>query len=277
MKVSDKTAYNLFLRSRDFGAGRELVLSKETRRNIFYLVIVGHIVFFGMPIALSYLQKFFIPKRQPMISVKLFEEPKAKLPPAIEKPKPEPPRPEPPKPEPPKPEPPKPEVKKPEPKPVKPVVKVPAERPKPKWKPVDPKEIKKSTEVVKADKPKPPAIDSSKLRDKLLKIQSQGTTTTVSGPVTTDPQPLDYYDRVSAYLYELWVQPSKMELKGGRPKVSVSISLDASGRVLSSSIKARSGVASMDSSVEELLKKLSSLPAPPSGAMSFEVSLEISE
>jgi hypothetical protein len=33
----------------------------------------------------------------------------------------------------------------------------------------------------------------------------------------------------------------------------------------------------MESSVEELLKKLSSLPAPPSGAMSFEVSLEISE
>jgi len=288
LKISESTAYELFVKNQDDKGERDLVLSADTRRRVFSLVIAGHLFFFALPFVLSYIAKFFIPKRQPVISVKIINEVKSVTPPKAERPKPEEPKPEPPKPEPPepepKPEPPKPEPKpvpKPEPKQEKPVVKVPTVKPitkKPEWKPRTPKEITVSKEIVKAEKPTPPKIDSSRFKEKLLKIRDQCkiTTSTMSSQ-NNSPQPLDYYDKVSAYLYEVWKQPSKTELKGSRPKVAISITIDAGGRILSASIKSRSGIEAMDASVAELLKNLSSLPAPPGGGMSFDASLEISD
>jgi TonB family protein len=292
MKISEKTAYNFFLRNHDEKGERELVLSSVARRRVFTSVIVGHLIFFVLPFVLSYIAKFFIPEKQHVISVKLIEDVK---PNSITKPKeaqeeedvpqaiPDPPKVEPKsEPEAPTPEPkPQPKTKKPEPKIETPVIKVPAEKPKPKkteWKPRNPKEITMSKEIVRGEKTKPPVINSAKLKERLLKIQSQCKVTNTTSTSTTDSSPpLDYYDKVSSCIYRLWIQPSQMELKGLRPRVLLSISVDSNGKVLSSSMKSRSGNLAMDASVGELIKALSSLPSPPNGGMSFDVSLEISD
>ncbi|HOK04376.1 MAG TPA: TonB family protein [Victivallales bacterium] len=287
MKISDKTAYNLFLKSAD--SSRELSLSKEIQRNVFYFVIIGHIFFFLLPFFFDYLQKFFKPKREPIITVKLIEESKniekasnlfeeKKTPPT-----------------PPTPKPPvhnqieKPEPKVEEPKPLKKIVEKPVQKQKkeikkplkpiekPKWTPIDPKNITKSKEIVKREAQKIPTIDPNKIKESLTKINNQIKTSSRQSPQNSNSQVLDYYDKVSAYLYDLWAQPSKTELKGERPFVLVTISVDVSGRVLHSSIKSRSNNTAMDASIEDLLKKLTNLPPPPSGPMDFDVSLEISD
>ena len=57
-------------------------------------------------------------------------------------------------------------------------------------------------------------------------------------------------------------------------RVVVLLQVDKSGRVLQARIQKRSGVAAMDSSVEQLIRSLRVLPAPPQ-AMQFDVTMEI--
>lgn len=296
MKISEKTAFNLFLKNQSAQPGRDLNLSPETRRNIFYLVLAGHILFFIFPFVLDYIQKIFTPKRLHAITVKLIEDQQRN---SIVKNEPQKPLPEPPKPtEDPKPEPQKP-IENPKPAPQKKVeeppkkIKVepktvekkPVEKTKeklkpiekPKWTPIDPKEIQRSTQIVKKQDTPAPKIDTKNLKEKLNQISNSVKTKSTSTSSTSNIEPNDYYDKVSAYLYQIWQQPSKTELKGAKPIVIVLISLDHTGRVISSSIKIKSMNQAMDNSVEQLLNQLSSLPAPPSGAISFEVSLEISD
>jgi TonB family protein len=286
--------------NRDFSTDRNLDLSFGTRKRVFLSVLTGHVLCILIPFALSFWSIFFPQKRESVISVRLVEP----LPPNIEKsapsprpPSPEPPLPEPPSPpvvsppesppkEPPLPSPPEPEISKPEPvkKPVEPktpAVKVPKEKPvkeKKEWKPRKPDQITISKDIVKSKQRPFTPIDPKEFKSKLMKIQEQ---CKVSGDsasaVSSGGPPLDYYERVSAYLYEAWNQPSKMELKTSRPSVSLSIRVDASGKILSSSVTRASGIPAMDSSVAELLKNLSALPAPPAGAMTLDISLEVKD
>jgi TonB family protein len=89
--------------------------------------------------------------------------------------------------------------------------------------------------------------------------------------------PASYFDSVSAYLYDLWKQPGKSELKGMRPTVSVHIAIDAAGNIKLAQITKKSGNQIMDSSVEEMLGSLRKLPPPPQGALEFDVALVIDE
>jgi TonB family protein len=287
--------------NRDFSADRNLDLSFRTRKRVFLSVLTGHVLCVLIPFALSFLSIFFPEKRESVISVRLIEP----SPPNIEKsaPSPRPPSPEPPLPEPPSPPvvsppdpplpappvpvPPEPEISKPEPvkTPVEPkkipAVKVPKETPvkeKKAWKPRAPDQITLSKDIVKSKQRPFTPIDPKEFKSKLMKIQEQCKVSGGSGAaVSSGGPPLDYYERVSAYLYEAWNQPSKMELRTSRPSVSLSIRVDAGGKILSSSVMRASGIPAMDSSVAELLKNLSALPTPPAGAMTLDISLEVTD
>jgi len=172
----------------------------------------------------------------------------------------------------------------------KPVVKPPEiKEPVKKWEPKKATEIVKSEKVVKG-KPPTPKINANDLASRLKKIQNQCKITNTTGggggpglpggigtPGGAGTMPASYYDAVSVYLYDLWDQPGKAELKGLKPTVTVHISIDASGNVRSAQITKKSGNQAMDTSVEEMVSKLKTLPKPPQGAMEMDVSMEIED
>ena len=82
----------------------------------------------------------------------------------------------------------------------------------------------------------------------------------------------EYYYKVEAFLKRRWNQPSVFG--ADRPKVLILFRVAADGRVISARIQERSGNAAMDSSVEQMLRGLTALPAPPQ-AMDFTVTMEI--
>jgi TonB family protein len=162
-----------------------------------------------------------------------------------------------------------------------------------KWEPKKPTEIVKATKVVKGKSPTP-KINGSDLAARLKKIQNQCKVTDtatgggggngIAGPpggigstTGTSTVPASYYETVSVYLYDLWKQPGKSELKGLKPTVTVHVSIDASGNIKSGRIVKKSNNFPMDSSVEELLSKLKKLPPPPQGALELDITLEIDE
>jgi TonB family protein len=145
--------------------------------------------------------------------------------------------------------------------------------PKPLWKPLSADDITVSKDVVKNSQPAPPAVSAAdieaRLRNQRMRVSQSGPT----GPISQVPA--SYYDTVASFLYQRWAQPSRAELSGRKPTVAVNISIDAAGRVKSVSIARRSGLAPMDSSVEALIAGLTSLPAPPNGAMTLSINMEI--
>lgn len=82
----------------------------------------------------------------------------------------------------------------------------------------------------------------------------------------------EYYSKVEAFLKRRWNQPSIFG--GDRPKVLILFRVAADGRVVSARIQERSGNSAMDASVDEMLRGLTALPAPPQ-AMEFTVTMEI--
>jgi TonB family protein len=127
---------------------------------------------------------------------------------------------------------------------------------------LDPSQINISKSVVKGQAPqKPiPVVKASDIASSLKAIQSQ-----VAVSADSTDVPIDYYDTVSSYLYRLWKQPSKAELKGLRPSVTITMSVSGNGSVRSARISSRSGNQPMDRSVSELLGRLKIIPAPPDG------------
>jgi len=82
----------------------------------------------------------------------------------------------------------------------------------------------------------------------------------------------EYYYKVETFLKRRWNQPSIFG--GDRPRVLILFRVAADGRLISARIQERSGNPAMDSSVDEMLRGLSVLPAPPQ-AMEFTVTMEI--
>jgi TonB family protein len=142
------------------------------------------------------------------------------------------------------------------------------------WKALDPSQIKKSTATVikkvhqKRNTPIKTSDIAGSIRQQVKKIK-------FSNSYSADKSVLSYFDKVSQYLYSEWKQPSRSIANNGIPVVRVRVSIDRNGTILNSSIVSKSGVISMDSSVENLLSTLSSLPSPPEGAMEFDIYLEL--
>ena len=145
--------------------------------------------------------------------------------------------------------------------------------PKKTWKALDPSQIKKSTSTVikKAPPKRNPPVKASDIAGNIRKEVK----TIKFSRDKADKSVLNYYDKVSQYLYGKWDQPSRSITYNGIPVVKLRVSIDGNGTILSSSIVSKSGIASMDASVKKLLSTLSSLPPPPKGAMKFDVYLEL--
>ena len=147
-------------------------------------------------------------------------------------------------------------------------------KPKKSWKALDPSQIRKSTSTVikKAPLKKVAPIKASdiagNIRQNIKKIK-------FTNNYSTNKSVLNYYDKVSQYLYGKWEQPARTVAYNGIPVVKVRVSIDSNGNILSSSIVEKSNIDSMDSSVKILLSTLSSLPKPPEGAMQFDIYLEL--
>jgi TonB family protein len=142
------------------------------------------------------------------------------------------------------------------------------------WKALDPSQIKKSTSTVTKKVPKK-RNTPIKASDIAGSIRQQVKKIKFSNSYNADKSVLSYFDKVSQYLYSEWKQPSRSITNNGIPVVRVRVSIDRNGTILNSSIASKSGIVSMDSSVENLLSTLSSLPSPPEGAMEFDIYLEL--
>lgn len=159
-------------------------------------------------------------------------------------------------------------------KPKKNIRKVPEEK---KWKALDPSQIKKSnTQVIKKNYTPQKNYTPVNASDIATNIRQNISNIKFNSSFSTSTSTLQYYDKISAYLYNKWKQPSRAAVGSGIPVVNVIISVDSEGKVINSYIKKRSGINAMDSSVSSLLSNLTYLPRPPDGAMKIDVYLELS-
>lgn len=165
---------------------------------------------------------------------------------------------------------------------VKPKKKTPP-KPKPKPKPkkkryLDPNQIKISKKEVKhenIDDLEPISAEDlqKELNKKFQKYKFKPKNTQGNRPPGNISQ--NYFDQVSAVIYQTWQQPGKSEIGNRLPTVDVDITVDGNGRVTKARISRKSGIAPMDISAARLLKNLRTLPRPPNGRMTFTVTLEI--
>lgn len=72
-----------------------------------------------------------------------------------------------------------------------------------------------------------------------------------------------YNERAGLYLKNVWMQPPKSLLGNSLPAVTIEVEISPDGRVLARKILQLSGVPAMDESVQNLLKRLDRMPAPP--------------
>ena len=148
--------------------------------------------------------------------------------------------------------------------------------PKKKWKALDPSQIRKSqSKVIKKTAPPKKTVKPIKASDIAGNIRKNVKKIKFKNSYTASRSVLNYYDEVSQYLYGRWEQPARMG--NGAPVVQVRVSVASNGRILRSSIIKKSGSAVMDASVARLLSSLSALPAPPDGAMEFDIYLELTD
>ena len=169
------------------------------------------------------------------------------------------------------------QTKKPEPAPKKVYKKPIKQTPAKTWKALDPSQIIKSSKTITKTERKPVAPHTYK------KINAADIANSIKTNIkavkfknfTTDSKMLNYYDSVSSVLYARWQQPDRSVFGSNLPVVNVKISVNANGRVLNYKITGLSGIQAMDQSVKNLLSSLRQLPAPPSGAMTIDVSLEL--
>jgi protein TonB len=76
----------------------------------------------------------------------------------------------------------------------------------------------------------------------------------------------NYPGLVSAHLRRYQQYPSDARSRGDQGTATVSFSLDGGGRVTSSRLARGSGIASIDSEVQAMVRRASPFPAPPGGA-----------
>ncbi|MFA6713855.1 MAG: TonB family protein [Victivallales bacterium] len=239
------------------------LVSARTRKKIFRTVLIVHGVIILLILVWGFIVELFRPERPQSITVSLYTPPVNPAPPAATPPAPN--------------VQPKPEVKKtPAPKKtvVKKTVKTTPKKTVKKWKPAKKIKISKEVVYVKPQKTTPKFTPMSKqdlvkyLNQNRVKIRSH---TQSSGAVQS------YENSVGAYLYQLWETPDKSVLGGRRPEVKIRLNIAADGRLLNAGILKNSGVAAMDKSVSELLRKVQYLPIPPNGAANVTLILEVIE
>lgn len=74
---------------------------------------------------------------------------------------------------------------------------------------------------------------------------------------------LDYSQFVAQYLKENWDTPSRIQLGGREPEVTIRIRFAPSGQIVAWEMLKPSGIAIMDTSVEKLMRFVKRIPQPP--------------
>ncbi len=129
-----------------------------------------------------------------------------------------------------------------------------------------PKIVKTTNKVVVSNRP--PAKTQEQLEAELraaLSQQSNANTAVGTPQDGIESMKVSYAQRVGAYLRPRWDQPSRYDVGGRHPEVTIRLRVSAYGVVTSSEILRASGVSAMDRSVQKLLYSLRRVPAPPSG------------
>jgi TonB family protein len=226
------------------------LVNLRTRKKIFHVVLITHIVIISMILVWGLAVEFFKPKRPKSITVSLYTPPVNPGPPAYTPPKTK--------------TKPKAATKK---TPKKKVIK----KPKKKWKAAKKIKVSRDLVYVKPVKTRPriKPMDKQKLLNYLkqnrVKIRSN----------TSIAQ--SYENSVGAYLYQLWDTPDKSLLNGKHPEVKIQLNIAANGKLLNARILKPSGITAMDKSVQKLLQKVKYLPAPSNGAKKITLILEVIE
>ena len=70
-----------------------------------------------------------------------------------------------------------------------------------------------------------------------------------------------WHQALSAELYRRWAQPSRAEIGSAQPTVTVSLTINADGRVAVARVSGPSRVLAMDATVQSLLESLRTLPS----------------
>ncbi|MCP3966503.1 MAG: TonB C-terminal domain-containing protein [Lentisphaerae bacterium] len=258
---------------------RELV-SRTTRRYIFRGVVIAHVAVIILPfLFLAVYEWLFKPKKPKIMQVTLYSPPPAA--PAPPAPQYQPPAPKKaakkiPVKKKPKPKPktkPKPKVTKRKPKVTKPKVT------KKRWKKA--RKIKISREVVKVNrktvKVKPQKrfipLTPEQLKNRIYTNMPRIRTTSTSSTAVVQA----YENKVGSYLYNVWETPDKSQLGNRQPEVEIELYVTSTGKVSRARIIRYSGVNPMDLSVKKLLANLDYVPAPPRGATTLKLILEIAD
>lgn len=216
----------------------------RTRKKIFHVVLITHIVIISIILVWGLAIEFFKPERPKTLTVSLYTPPKTSAaPPAYTPPK----------------------AKSTKKKATKKKSK------KKKWKAAKKIKISRQLVYVKAKKTKVQRKPMNK--QKLLTSLKQKQAKTGSNTVVSK----NYENNVGAYLYQLWDTPDKSILGAKRPEVKIQLTIAANGQLLSSKILKPSGITAMDKSIQELLKKVKYLPAPSGGARKITLILEVIE
>ncbi len=79
---------------------------------------------------------------------------------------------------------------------------------------------------------------------------------------------LDYSQFVAHYLKENWDTPSRIQLGGREPEVTIRLHFAPSGQIVSWQMVKSSGIAIMDTSVEKLMRFVKRIPKPPPQGLS---------
>jgi periplasmic protein TonB len=148
-------------------------------------------------------------------------------------------------------------------------------------KPLEPK-IQPKTEAKPAPKPvqaapklvkdAAPAKERRRIeaptKDRAIKQANASTPSTAANSVGIGRSDAssNYPGLVSAHLRRYQQYPSDARSRGDQGTATVSFSLDGGGRVTSSRLARGSGIASIDSEVQAMVRRASPFPAPPGGA-----------
>lgn len=225
-----------------------VLVDLRTRRRIFHIVLIVHIVIIIIILVWGFATDFFKPKKQPKaLTVSLYTPPKSSSTPKA--------------------------YTRPKAKRTKKTVAKKAKKKK-KWKVAKKITISKKVFYIKPKKtpPRVKPIDKQKLvttiKQKNTKIISK-----IDIPQLTQ----SYENSVGAYLYQLWDTPDKSVLGATRPELKIQLNIAANGQLLYAKILKPSGVPAMDKSVQELFKKVKYLPVPKGGAKKITLILEVIE
>jgi TonB family protein len=123
---------------------------------------------------------------------------------------------------------------------------------KPSWKPTPVNEIRKGKRVTSA--PAVPKVDASTIEKALTEMK----------PVSGSSSPFaSYYAEVMRLLYARWSPPAR--IGGERSAPVVRLEVQASGKILTRTLVAGSGVKAYDDSVMQAVASISQLPRLPDG------------